>query len=250
MRKKTLYKILLGIFAVGILFTFTLSAPVYARNHKAKSDRTGTSTGIKAEKKKAEKKEKIRNVEVQGEVRGVDPAARTVTILVEKAQKLKPYEKKEIQVGVGPKAKIVVADKKGDLSAVKIGDRVNLKVTKDGEKFTTSKIVAKAAKAKKEEVKKKEGVKPQEVAVSIVSTGFTPAQIKVKAGTKVTWTNQDTVAHQPSSNPHPVHIDLAELGTGPVLQQGQTFSFTPIKPGTWGYHDHLNAALGGTIEVE
>lgn len=250
MRKKSLHKILLGIFVVGILFTITLSTPVYARNHKGNSNRTGTSTEMKAEKKKLKKEVKIKNVEVQGEVRGVDPAARMITIFIEKAQKLKSYEKKEIQVGVDPKAKIVVADKKGDLSALKIGDRVNLKVTKDGEKFTTSKIVAKAAKAKKQEVKKKEEVKPQEITVSISSGGFIPAQIKVKAGTKVTWTNQDTAAHQPSSNPHPAHTDLLDFGTGPVLQQSESFSFTPKKTGTWGYHDHQNAALGGTIEVE
>lgn len=250
MQIKSLYKILFGIFAMGMLFTLTLSTPADARSNYGKNSRNGTSTEIKVEKKKAEKKERIRNVEVQGEVRGVDPVARTVTILVAKAQKLKDYENKEIQVSVDAKAKITVADKKGDLTAVKVGDRVNLKVTKDGEKFTASKIVVKAAKTKKGEAKKKEEVKPQEVAVSIGSAGFVPAQIKVKAGAKVTWTNQDTVAHQPSSNPHPTHTDLAEFGTGPVLEAGQTFSFTPTKPGTWGYHDHLNPTLVGTIEVE
>lgn len=86
-------------------------------------------------------------------------------------------------------------------------------------------------------------------AVAIASTGFLPARATVSAGSTVTFTNADTAPHQVASIPHPVHTNHPDLNGG-VLQPGGTFSVTFSVPGAYGYHDHLNPGLTGTVVVQ
>ena len=85
-------------------------------------------------------------------------------------------------------------------------------------------------------------------AVTIKNFTFEPSTLTVKAGTTVTWTNQDSTSHQVASNPHPAHTDLPGLDSG-TLSQGQTYSFTFTTKGTFGYHCHLHPSMQGTIVV-
>lgn len=84
--------------------------------------------------------------------------------------------------------------------------------------------------------------------VSIEGFAFSPEEITIKKGTKVTWTNKDAAAHQIAANPHPLHTSLPEL-TSPILAQGESYSFTFQKTGTIGYHCHLHPSMRGTITV-
>jgi plastocyanin len=78
--------------------------------------------------------------------------------------------------------------------------------------------------------------------VTISNLAFSPANITVKKGTKVTWTNNDTV-------PHTV---TADSGTGPnsqTLNTGDTYSFTYDSAGTFAYHCSIHHSMSGTVTV-
>lgn len=81
-------------------------------------------------------------------------------------------------------------------------------------------------------------------AVSIDNFAFDSNNITVKVGTTVTWTNKDSVAHtvtadSPSSDA-PASGDIAN---------GQTYSFTFNKAGTYAYHCQIHPDMHGTVVV-
>lgn len=85
--------------------------------------------------------------------------------------------------------------------------------------------------------------------VKISAVGFTPKDITIKAGESVTWINNDTTMHTVNSNPHPVHTDYPPLNLG-LIKPGEQKSLTFPKAGKYGYHDHLNPSLLGTVTVQ
>lgn len=89
-----------------------------------------------------------------------------------------------------------------------------------------------------------------EAAITISDIGFTPATIRVKAGTTVTFINNGQALHWPASNPHPVHTDLPGFDAKKGLATGEEYLFTFTEVGTWGYHDHLNTTFKGSVVVE
>lgn len=87
---------------------------------------------------------------------------------------------------------------------------------------------------------------PKEAKVEIKNFSFSPATLTIKAGTIVVWTNQDPVPHQIAS-------DSASNLSGLIssaLSQGQSYSFTFTKTGTFGYHCQIHPSMAGTIIVE
>src|SRR5688572_2163589 len=83
--------------------------------------------------------------------------------------------------------------------------------------------------------------------VSITAGGtFSPATITVKKGTTVTWTNAGSAKVWIASDPHPVHNGYPGFDSGTDLSAGESFSFTFDRPGSWGYHNHLNASVRGS----
>ena len=85
--------------------------------------------------------------------------------------------------------------------------------------------------------------------VSLTSSGFTPATLTVKAGSTVTWTNNSGETATVNSDPHPTHTNYPPLNLG-RFDNGGTLSLTFDKPGTYGYHNHLNPSERGTIIVQ
>jgi plastocyanin len=79
-------------------------------------------------------------------------------------------------------------------------------------------------------------------AVTIADFAFDPPTLTVKAGTTVTWTNQD-------SAPHTATQDGGGFQSG-TLDQGGTYSETFDTPGTYEYHCEFHANMHGTIVVE
>lgn len=81
--------------------------------------------------------------------------------------------------------------------------------------------------------------------VSIRNMMFTPSQITVAKGSKVTWTNNDSVTHT-------VVDDLSNVG-GPNsgdIAPGATYSFTFNKAGSYQYHCSIHPSMRGTIVVK
>ena len=85
-------------------------------------------------------------------------------------------------------------------------------------------------------------VQNTEAKVEIKGFAFNPATITVKVGTKVTWTNQDAVAHTATS------VDGKSFDTV-LLNQGETGSFTFDKVGTYDYICTPHPKMQATIIV-
>lgn len=76
---------------------------------------------------------------------------------------------------------------------------------------------------------------------TIKDFSFQPEVLKVKVGAKVTWTNDDTVAHT-------VTADTNSFASG-NLQPGGSFSFTFTRPGTYAYHCSIHPSMHGSVVV-
>jgi plastocyanin len=78
-------------------------------------------------------------------------------------------------------------------------------------------------------------------AATIRGFSFQPDVVKIKVGAKVTWTNDDTVAHT-------VTGDTNSFASG-NLQPGGSFSFTFTRPGTYAYHCSIHPSMHGSVVV-
>jgi plastocyanin len=78
---------------------------------------------------------------------------------------------------------------------------------------------------------------------------FVPVTSFVKVGTKVTFKNTDTKPHWIASDPHPTHTDLPGFDAKAPIAPGESYTYTFDKVGHWLFHDHLNPAFGGAVEV-
>lgn len=82
-------------------------------------------------------------------------------------------------------------------------------------------------------------------AVSISNFTFNPQIITVRVGTTVTWTNEDSVAHQIVSD---TGAPLTGINS-PTLNNGDSFNFTFTQAGTWSYHCSIHPDMLGQVEV-
>ena len=92
-----------------------------------------------------------------------------------------------------------------------------------------------------------------DVTVTITAAGVSPKSVTVSPGSRVTFVNNDSRAHDVASDPHPIHTDCPEINTVGFLQVGQSRSTTNLNTArTCGYHDHNlpdNTSLQGTIVI-
>jgi amicyanin len=85
------------------------------------------------------------------------------------------------------------------------------------------------------------------VAVNIKDLSFSPPNIKVKSGTKVTWTNLDTMNHSVLAEDPDNPGDLPLKDT--LFGKNETFSITFNKLGTFKYMCGPHTFMHGTVEV-
>ena len=81
------------------------------------------------------------------------------------------------------------------------------------------------------------------VKVDMKDIKFVPADITVKVGQKIEWTNTDTPPHTVTSQ-----TKSADFDSG-TMQPGATFSYTPTKAGKIDYICTIHAGQTGTITV-
>lgn len=82
--------------------------------------------------------------------------------------------------------------------------------------------------------------------IEMKGSSFSPANIKIKKGTTVTWTNKDSIEHDVvPDDPSP-----AFKGSGRLLSKGESYSFTFNTVGKYSYFCTPHASfMKGTIEV-
>lgn len=81
-------------------------------------------------------------------------------------------------------------------------------------------------------------------------SSFSSAEITVEQGDTVVFVNDSDFGMWPASDPHPQHTDLPEFDAGGNVQPGEEYAFTFEEVGQWGYHDHSNSSVTGTVIVE
>jgi plastocyanin len=82
-----------------------------------------------------------------------------------------------------------------------------------------------------------------EASVTIDNFAFTPAELRVSAGTKVTWLNRDDIPHTVTSSATPPVFRSHPMDTG----DSYTFAFD--KPGTYRYFCSIHPHMLGSILV-
>jgi plastocyanin len=91
------------------------------------------------------------------------------------------------------------------------------------------------------------------VTVNISADVVSPKLVEVNVGQRVAFVNNDTVAHEIASDPHPIHTDCPPINEVGGLAPGQgrlTGVFTIAR--TCGYHDHgepTNTNMQGMIVI-
>jgi plastocyanin len=83
-----------------------------------------------------------------------------------------------------------------------------------------------------------------EASVKIDNFSFTPAEITVAPGTKITWENQDDIPHTVTDSADP------RAFKSPPLDTGDSFSHVFAAPGTYRYFCSLHPHMQGTVVVK
>lgn len=86
--------------------------------------------------------------------------------------------------------------------------------------------------------------------IQITDNGFSPATLKVAAGTTVRWVNKTTSPHQVGSNPYPDRTALPGLYSGEPLAPEASYEYTFEQAGNWGYHDSTKPTMNGMVIVD
>jgi plastocyanin len=97
---------------------------------------------------------------------------------------------------------------------------------------------------------------PPLTATVIISANnsFTPSEVRIAVGGRVTFINQNNRAHDITSDPLHLHTDCPPIFDVGFIQPGQTKQTGPLTVArTCGFHDHMqenNPDLHGRIIVE
>src|SRR5215204_1667793 len=86
---------------------------------------------------------------------------------------------------------------------------------------------------------------------SLTDTAYQPNPIQVSVSTTVTWTNSDSQPHTVTSgsNGQPDNKFNSSPNFSPLLNPGQTFSFTFTQAGDYPYFCMLHPNMVGTVTV-
>ena len=79
--------------------------------------------------------------------------------------------------------------------------------------------------------------------INIDNFTFAPAQLDVRAGTKVNWKNRDDIPHTVVDAATPRQFKSAPLDTG------DSFSYLFAKPGTYHYFCSIHPMMQGVVVV-
>ena len=85
-------------------------------------------------------------------------------------------------------------------------------------------------------------MRAEDATAKIDNFTFVPARLTVKAGTTVTWRNEDDIPHTVTS--------AARLFRSKALDTDDSFSFTFTEPGIYEYFCSLHPRMTATIVVE
>lgn len=85
--------------------------------------------------------------------------------------------------------------------------------------------------------------------ITMGEDSYSPQNIRIKVGSKVTFVNSAGVARWPASDLHPSHLIYSQFDPRAQVANGANWEFVFSQAGEWGYHDHLAPYITGTIDV-
>lgn len=88
-----------------------------------------------------------------------------------------------------------------------------------------------------------------EAVVAYTDTGYSPKEITVKKGTKVTFKNESASGMWTASGTHPTHQLLPGFDELKSVAKGGMYEYTFMKVGRWQFHNHVNATHEGVVTV-
>jgi plastocyanin len=95
---------------------------------------------------------------------------------------------------------------------------------------------------------------PNATTFLLANNAVCPQTMTVSRGTRVTFINNDSRAHEMNSDPHPEHTDCPELNQVGHLEPGQQRDSGNLNTARrCGFHDHINPennGLKGTITIQ
>jgi plastocyanin len=95
---------------------------------------------------------------------------------------------------------------------------------------------------------------PEGAAIAITSSGLTPASVSISSGQSVTFTNNDSVAHEIVSTPVPTYSDCPPINLVGRLEPGESAQTGALSnAGACGFLDLLrnsDARFQGTIAIQ
>lgn len=85
--------------------------------------------------------------------------------------------------------------------------------------------------------------------ITLTDDGFTPRELTVHIGDRVTFRTERGKEFWPASDLHPTHTIYSEFDPRRPIPPDETWSFTFDRVGVWNLHDHLSPNYRGTITV-
>ena len=86
--------------------------------------------------------------------------------------------------------------------------------------------------------------------VTVTSSGVSPAEVRISAGVRVRFVNNDSVNRQINSNPFPAHDDCPPINEVGVLTPGQSKMTGVLSlAGTCGFHEHFTEGAAEFLGV-
>ena len=80
-----------------------------------------------------------------------------------------------------------------------------------------------------------------QVTIDMKNIAFVPQNIKISKGTKITWTNSDSVSHYVNTDSHPAHTYQADQNSE-ELKPGDSYAYTFNQSGIYPYHCSAHAS--------
>lgn len=152
-------------------------------------------------------------------------------------------DNKGLFIGLAVLAVIVIAGVAA--MAVNSGNKNSNSGSYGGDKTSTSKTTDSTKPAAGDSTSSSSTTNAVEAnTVTIKDYKFDAPAIKVKVGTTVTWTNMDGVRHNVSPD-----SPSADFPDGKLIGNGETYSFTFAKAGTYSYHCTPHPYMKGTVVV-
>lgn len=89
-----------------------------------------------------------------------------------------------------------------------------------------------------------------EITINLNEIKFTPQNVKIKKGTKVTWVNNEVTEHYINTDLHPAHTYFSNQNSK-ALKKGEGYSLIFEEEGIYPYHCSAHADIMiGNILVE